>query len=103
MNTKQKQLLKAKAHKLKPIVILGNQGFTANVKMEINRGLDDHELIKVRINAEDREERRALFAEICETVAAEPIQMIGSIATLYREKEVDDSHQSKDTTKRRRS
>ena len=61
--TKQKQQLKAQAHKLKPIVTLGMNGLTDTVKDEINRALDDHELIKVRINA-DRSERKELYAEI---------------------------------------
>lgn len=84
LNTKQKQQLKAKAHKLKPIVIIGNNGFTDNVKKEINRGLDDHELIKIKIPQIDKESRQKLFMEICDAVAATPIQLIGRIGVIYR-------------------
>jgi RNA-binding protein len=58
--TKFKQQLKAKAHKLKPIVIVGNNGFTESVKKEIERGLIDHELIKIRINAADKKNARRI-------------------------------------------
>lgn len=90
MNTltpKIRQQLKGKAHKLKPIVFIGNKGLTANVINEINRGLEDHELIKIRIQDNDREVRRALFAEICETVEACPVQLIGSVGLIYRKNE----------------
>lgn len=84
LNAKQRQALKAKAHKLKPVVMIGNQGLTAAVNKEIDRALNDHELIKVRIGGEDRDERRACYEEICTTHSAEPVQLIGSIAVIYR-------------------
>lgn len=84
ITSKQRQQLKAKAHKLKPIVIVGNNGLSPTVNNEIDRALTDHELIKMRINAEDRELRRALFAEISESHQAELIQMVGKIGVLYR-------------------
>lgn len=87
LTTKIRQQLKARAHKLKPIVSIGNNGYTDNVKKEIERGLHDHELIKIRIQGIDREARSVLFTEICESVAAEPIQLIGGVATIYRKNE----------------
>lgn len=87
ITTKFKQELKGKAHKLRPIVIIGNQGFTDNVKKEIDRGLTDHELIKIRINGADRDTRHTLFSEICESVTAEPVQLIGNIGVIYRKNE----------------
>jgi RNA-binding protein len=81
---KHKQQLKAKAHQLKPIIFIGNNGLTENVMQEIDRGLTDHELIKIRIIAEDRDLKREMFAEICLTHHAEPVQLIGNIATIYR-------------------
>ena len=82
--TKQKQQLKAKAHALKPIVFIGNNGLSDNVKTEIELALTDHELIKIRIQTNDREIKRELFAEICLFHHAEPIQLIGSMGTIYR-------------------
>lgn len=84
LNTKYKQQLKAKAHKLKPIVTIGDKGLTKNVIKEIDRGLHDHELIKIRIQGTDREVKRALFAEACELTHAEAVQLIGGIGVVYR-------------------
>lgn len=85
MTPKQRQVLKGKAHKLRPIAFIGNNGLTENVKMEIDRGLEDHELIKIRISAEDREMRKELFQEICGIMVAEPIQLVGGMGVIYRE------------------
>lgn len=81
---KQRQALKGKAHKLRPIVIVGNNGLTETVHMEIDRALTDHELIKMRINSEDRAVRRALCVQICELHQAELVQSVGKMAVIYR-------------------
>ena len=51
---------------------------------EILLALDHHELIKIRVNAADRESREAMIAEICATTEATLVQRIGHIATLFR-------------------
>jgi RNA-binding protein len=84
LTPKQKQQLKAKAHQLKPVVMLGNQGFSAAVQKEMDRALNDHELIKIRIAEKDRDARRELLAEICTTCEAELVQTIGQVGVLYR-------------------
>jgi RNA-binding protein len=84
LNSEQKKQLRAKAHALKPVVITGNAGVTEAVLNEINLALDHHELIKVRVNAGDREERKELIFKICDVTEAELIQSIGHIITLYR-------------------
>jgi RNA-binding protein len=60
------------------------QGLTANVQSEINRALSDHELIKIRVVTDDRESRKTVIKEICETQKATPVQVIGKIALIYR-------------------
>jgi RNA-binding protein len=84
LTSKQKQQLKARAHKLNPVVIVGGNGLTENVNNEIDQALIIHELIKVRVNSEDRDERRAVFTEICESHKAELVQIVGKIGVLYR-------------------
>lgn len=90
LNTKIQQQYRARAHKLKPIVMIGGKGLTETVNQEIDRALFDHELIKIRISVADREERKKLFEEICEIHHAFAIQMIGGIATLYRKSDKND-------------
>ena len=84
MNSDLKKQLRAKAHSLKPVIITGQSGISPAVLNEINLALDHHELIKVRVNAEDREQRREMAGLICSETQAELIQSIGHIITLYR-------------------
>lgn len=79
-----KKFLRAKAHSLKPVVITGQHGVTPAVLGEIDLALEHHELIKVRVNAGERLERRAMVERICAETSAELIQTIGHIVTLYR-------------------
>jgi len=74
---------RAIGHKLQPIVIISN-GLSDKVLAEIERALNDHELIKVRVLAEDREEKAALIEEICDRTGAEVIQVAGHMALLLR-------------------
>ena len=80
----QKRHLKALAHSRKPVVIIGGHGITPAVLHEILRALDDHELIKIRVNATDRDAREAMIREICTTTEAALVQRVGHIATLFR-------------------
>lgn len=84
LETKFKQQLKAAAHKLKPVVMIGSNGLTPAIINEINRALNDHELIKIKIAGEDREQRKATVAEICQANHAELVQVIGRILIIYR-------------------
>lgn len=79
-----KKQLRRKSHELHPIVIIGDKGLTEAVQLEIERGLLDHELIKVKISNNDRNERKNIIAEICQTRNAELIQAIGKTALIYR-------------------
>ncbi len=84
MKSDQKKQLRAQAHALKPVIITGQGGISPAVLNEINLALEHHELIKVRVNAEDREQRREMSQLICAETGAELIQSIGHIITLYR-------------------
>jgi len=84
LTTKQKQEFKAKAHTMKPIISIGQLGLSEAVKKEADQALYDHELIKVRIHTEDRTVRKAFFSELCKTLEAEEIQLIGHVGTIYR-------------------
>lgn len=77
--------LRARAHKLDPVVFVGSSGLSTPLLAEIDRSLKSHELIKVRVNAE-RAERDAMFQEICRQTGAQPVQHIGKILVLFREK-----------------
>ncbi len=86
LNNKQIRQLRKLAHPLKPVVLTGRAGISDSVIEEIDRALDFHELIKVRINATDRESRHTMLGEICRRTGSEPVQLIGHIAALYRKR-----------------
>lgn len=80
----EKKRFRRIGHELKPVVQTGSQGLTEAVLAEIDRALEDHELIKVRIGGEDREVRAAAIQEIGRHCRAEIVQIIGKIVLLYR-------------------
>ena len=82
----ERSALRAEAHALKPIVIIGEAGLTPAVLKEIELGLDSHGLIKVRVFGDDREARVGMYATICDNLSAAPIQHIGKLLVLYRPK-----------------
>ncbi|CCD07021.1 TPA: ribosome assembly RNA-binding protein YhbY [Legionella pneumophila] len=87
MDTSFKQSLKAKAHHLKPVVLLGAKGLTEAIVAETNVALLAHELIKVKINGAEKEDRMQMAEELCEQLHAELVQMIGNTLVLYRKNE----------------
>lgn len=84
LSIQERKRLRQIGHALNPVVMLGGQGLTENVIEETNRALNDHELIKVKVVAEDREARAALITEISEATGAEIVQTIGKIVLLYK-------------------
>jgi len=78
--------LRAAAHHLNSVVSISGNGLSASVLAEIDRALSAHELIKVRIYGEDRATRDGIMKTICEQAAAIPVQHIGKLLVLWREK-----------------
>ncbi len=78
--------LRAEAHALKPVVIIGEAGLTPAVLKEVALSLDSHGLIKVRVFGDDREARVAIYASICEQLDCAPVQHIGKLLVIYRPK-----------------
>lgn len=79
--------LKAIAHHLKPIVIIGNLGLSTAVVAELNRAISDHELIKVQLNIVDRKLRVKLANQASQLTDAKIVQQIGKVVVLYRPNE----------------
>jgi RNA-binding protein len=77
---------RAEAHHLDPVVMVGNDGLTDNVKKEIDAALNAHGLIKVRVFSDDRPAREAMFQSLADNLSAAPIQHIGKLLVLWRPK-----------------
>lgn len=86
LTPKERQALKAQAHKLEPVVTIGGKGLTEAVVKEIDFALKSHELLKIRAGAMDRHQRAAAFDAICERTGAEPVQHVGKVFVIYRKK-----------------
>lgn len=78
--------LKARAHRLEPVVRIGDDGASDAVIAEIERALAAHALIKIRAASLAREARELALAQICERCAAQPVQHIGKVLVIYRKK-----------------
>lgn len=87
MDTAFRKSLKAQAHHLKPVVLLGAKGLTEAVIAETNVALLAHELIKVKINGAEKEDRILMANELCEHLSADLVQLIGNTAIIYRKNE----------------
>lgn len=84
LSIQERKRLRQIGHALNPVVMLGDKGLSESVLEELGRALNDHELIKVKIVAEDRDERAAMIVEISEKTGTQVVQKIGKIALIYK-------------------
>ncbi len=84
LSIQERKRLRQIGHALNPVVMVGDKGLTENVIEELQRALNDHELIKIKVAGEDREARAQVIAEVAQTANAEIVQTIGKIALLYK-------------------
>ena len=92
----ERSALRADAHGLKPVVIIGEAGLTPAVMKEIAASLDSHGLIKVRVFGDDRAMRTEIYENICTELEAHPVQHIGKLLVIYRPKvEVEKARSTK--------
>jgi RNA-binding protein len=86
LTPEQRRALRATAHHLHPVVTIAGKGLADTVVREIDRSLNAHELIKVKLQGIEREDRDALLAEICDQLGCAPVQHIGNTLILWRQK-----------------
>lgn len=84
LNTADRRALRADAHHLDPVVMIGGDGLTPAVLKEADSALKAHGLIKVRVLGDDRTAREAIYAQLCDQLNAAPIQHIGKLLVLWR-------------------
>ena len=80
----QKRYLKGLAHDLRATIMVGAKGVTPSLLAELDAVLEQHELIKVKVAAEDRETRDAWIAAMAEASQAGLVTRIGNTAVLFR-------------------
>ncbi len=79
----QRKHLRGLAHGLDPVVHVGQKGLTEAVLAEIDKALEHHELVKIKIAA-DRDERREIADQVVERLGPELVGSIGTMAILFR-------------------
>lgn len=84
LTQEQKKQFKSIGHHLKPIVTIADNGLTESVLTELDRALNDHELIKIQLRLGEREDRKAIVDELCQKNSCILVQSIGKVALVYR-------------------
>ena len=84
LTPEQKKQFRTLGHNLNPIVTVAGNGLTENIQLEVDRALEDHELIKVKFVVGDRNTKKEMIRELCAIVEATLVQEIGNIALIYR-------------------
>ena len=81
---KQKHFLRGCAHELKVVVALSAKGVSKNLVTEVEHGLEQHELLKIKLPGIDRVQRAQLLDQICDETGAENIQLVGRTGVIFR-------------------
>ena len=84
LSPSERRALRAKAHALHPVVIVGHHGLTPAVMNEIDVSLRAHELIKIRVGNDERAVREEALARICAELDAAPVQHLGKMLVVWR-------------------
>lgn len=93
--------LRAVAHHLDPVVTIGDAGLSTSVLAEVERALDAHGLVKIRVHGDDRVRREELLTETCERLRCAPVQMIGKLFVVWRPKRQTGTGGNAGTSRRR--
>lgn len=96
LTSQERSALRARAHPLRPVVLLGDKGLTEAVITEIDRNLTAHQLIKVKAAGEDRDSRQEMLDTLCETLSCAPVHHLGKTLILYRPNESELAAQAAD-------
>ncbi len=84
LSKKQIKFLKAQAHALNPVVRVGQHGLSEALYKELEIALDHHELVKVKVAADDRDARSAMLLDMSQKTKSQVVQSIGSMVVLFR-------------------
>lgn len=87
----ERRELRARAHGLNPVVSIAENGLTDGVLREIDLSLKAHQLIKIRVYGDSREDREAYLAQICEQLNAAAVQHIGKLLVVFRPLSADEA------------
>lgn len=84
LTSAQTRFLRGVAHDLKALLQIGGKGVTPAFLTELDEVLEHHELVKVKVSAEDREARDTMIEELASRSGSALVQRIGHVAVFYR-------------------
>ena len=87
LSDQDKKRLRGLGHKLKPVITVGTGGLSSSLLAEFENSLEHHELMKIKVNTANRDERDAAIRALCEYSGAQLVQRIGNIGLLFRKKD----------------
>jgi len=77
LTNNQKKFLRSKGHALKPVVMVGQHGLSESVLAELESSMNKHELLKIKIRTEDKDEKQKMIDKIIEFSQSHLVQVIG--------------------------
>jgi len=84
LSNAQLRWLRGEAHHLNPVIMVGANGVTEALLEELDSALEHHELLKVKVRAEDREDKNFIIEELVKRSGAIKVHTIGHVLVLYR-------------------
>ena len=90
ITNQEKRKLIAKAHHLKPVVIIGHKGLSESVMAETDRALYTHKLIKIKISSVNKTFKQQIINQIADSLSANPLSNIGNIVIFFRNLNLED-------------
>lgn len=84
MTGKDRAKLRAIANTYETILLVGKNGITPEVEKQADDALNKREMIKGKVHETCELTAREVCTQLCETLKAEPIQVIGTKFVLYR-------------------
>jgi len=89
LTNNQKKYLRSMGHNLKPVVMVGQHGLSDAVLLELESTMSRHELLKVKVRTDDREDKKSIVNKIIEYSKSQLVQVIGNVVLIYRPFEED--------------
>jgi RNA-binding protein len=84
LSNNQKKYLRSLGHHLKPVVMVGQHGLSEAVLSELETTMEKHELLKIKIRTDDRDEKQSMIDSIIDRSKSQLIQVVGNIVLIYR-------------------
>jgi RNA-binding protein len=84
----QKMHLRALAHSLKPVVMIGQKGLTEELIQSAHQAIQRHELIKIKfVGLKDKEQKEEISQSFQAETGSELVSAVGHVYAFYRQQD----------------